>query len=245
MDLKPGVTFADLDLSDLDFADADLTDAVLEGCTLREVQVQGAVMQGARFSGCRLIRCRFAHADLREAVFEDCNFADENGHVGVQFAFGRLDEARIRKCDLSFARFERLSAYGLELETCNLRGATFVRADFSRAFGRSVMQWSGAMKGCNLELADLTELRLPEGDFNRSSFREAALVDADLEGADLRECDLFQALTAGAKLARADLRGAEVSGLNLVELGSVAGMKVAADQQYRLLSALGLDVYAG
>ena len=70
-------------------------------------------------------------------------------------------------------------------------------------------------------------------------------MDADLEGADLRECDLFQALTAGAKLARTDLRGAEVSGLNLVELGSVAAMKVAADQQYRLLTALGLDVYAG
>jgi fluoroquinolone resistance protein len=69
-------------------------------------------------------------------------------------------------------------------------------------------------------------------------------VDADLEGADLRECDLFQALTAGAKLARADLRGAEVSGLNLADLASVAGMKIAADQQYRLLTALGLDVYA-
>ncbi len=244
MKLEPGATFSGADLSALDFTDADLTDAVFEGCILREVQVQGAVLQGARFAGCRLVRCRFAHADLREAVFEDCSFADEDGHAGVQFAFGRLDEARIRNCDLSFARFERPSAYGLEMEACNLRGAAFLRADFSRAFGRSVVHWAGAMKGCNLELADLSELRLPEGDFNRTSFREAALVDADLEGADLRECDLFQALTAGAKLARADLRGAEVSGLNLAELGSLAGMKVAADQQYRLLTALGLDVYA-
>lgn len=244
MKLEPGARFLGADLSALDFTDADLTDAVFESCTLREVQVQGAGLQGARFVGCRLVRCRFAHADLREAAFEDCNFADDDGHAGVQFAFGRLDEARIRNCDLSFARFQRLSAYGLEMEACNLRGAAFLRADFSRAFGRSVVQWAGAMKGCNLELADLTELRLPEGDFNRSSFREAALVDADLEGADLRECDLFQALTAGAKLARADLRGAEVSGLNLADLASVAGMKIAADQQYRLLTALGLDVYA-
>ena len=177
-------------------------------------------------------------------MFEDCNFADEDGHVGVQFAFGRLDEARIRKCDLSFARFERLSAYGLELETCNLRGATFVRADFSRAFGRSVVQYSGAMRGCNLELADLTQLRLPKGDLNRSNFREAVLVDADLEGADLRECDLFQALTVGAKLAGADLRGAEVSGLNLTELATLQGMKITVDQQYRLLNAMGVDVHA-
>lgn len=244
MEFKAGARVSDADLSDRDFTDADLTDAVFEGCVFREVQIQGAVMQGVRFKDCRLVRCRFAHADLREAVFEDCSFADDDGHVGVQFAFGRMDEARLRKCDLSFARFERLSLYGVEMEACNLRGGAFLRADFSRAFGRSVVQWSGALKGCNLELADLTQLRLPEGDFNRSSFREAILVDADLEGADLRECDLFQALTVGLKLARADLRGAEVSGLNLAELASLDGMKVAADQQHRLLTAMGLDVYA-
>lgn len=244
MQLKPGAQFSGADLSNADFTDADLTDAVLTACTLREVQLQGTVLQGARFKDCRLVRCRFAHADLREAVFEGCSFADEGGHAGVQFAFGRMDEARLRKCDLSFARFERLSLYGVEMEDCNLLGSAFVRADFSRAFGRSVVQYSGALKGCNLELADLTQLRLPKGDLNRSSFREAVLVDADLEGADLRQCDFFQALTVGAKLAGADLRGAEVSGLNLAELASLQGMKVAADQQYRLLTAMGLDVYA-
>ena len=70
------------------------------------------------------------------------------------------------------------------------------------------------------------------------------LVDADLEGADLRECEFFHALTVGVKLARADLRGAEVSGLNLAELATLDGMKISVDQQYRLLTAMGLDVYA-
>jgi fluoroquinolone resistance protein len=54
---------------------------------------------------------------------------------------------------------------------------------------------------------------------------------------------MFQSLTAGAKLAKADLRGAEVSGLDLTKLASVTDMKVDADQQYRLLTAMGLDVH--
>ncbi|KQW72976.1 hypothetical protein ASE17_08445 [Phenylobacterium sp. Root77] len=244
MELRPGAKLVEQDLSDLDWTDADLTDAVFERCTLKDVQVQGAVLQGARFTECRLVRSRFAHADLREVVFHGCSFADDDGHVGATFAFCRLEEARLRKCDLSFARFERSSLWGVEMEACNLRGSAFVRADFSRAFGRNVVQWAGALKGCNLELADLTQFRLPKGDLNRSNLREAVLVDADLEGADLRECDLFQALTVGAKLAGADLRGAEVSGLNLAELATLQGMKITLDQQYRLLSAMGVDVHA-
>ncbi|MBP7650768.1 MAG: pentapeptide repeat-containing protein, partial [Phenylobacterium sp.] len=62
--------------------------------------------------------------------------------------------------------------------------------------------------------------------------------------ADMRKCDLFQALTGGAKFADADLRGAEVSGLNLSGLANCEGMKIDVGQQYRLLTALGLDVHA-
>ena len=83
---------------------------------------------------------------------------------------------------------------------------------------------------------------MPECDLSASRFREAVLIDADLQGADLRGCDLFQAVTAGAKLRGADIRGAQVSGLNLNELASFDGLKVSADQQHLLLSALGVDV---
>lgn len=244
MELKPGARFANLDLSHLDFSDADLTDAELIGCTLYDVQLSGVMLQGARLTDCRVVRCRFAHADLREAVFESCSFSDSDGHTGAQFAFSKLDEAQFMKCDLSFARFERSSLYGVEMVTCNVRGGASVHADFARSFGRNVVRCSARLAGCNLELADMTQVRLGDCDLNRSSFREAVLVDANLEGADLRDCDFFQALTVGAKLARADLRGAEVSGLNLSELASLDGMKVTADQQYRLLTAMGLDVYA-
>jgi fluoroquinolone resistance protein len=231
-------------LATTDWTDLDLSDEVLVDATISDAQFQGTSLQCARFKAVRFVRCRFAHADLREAVFEDCVFADDTGHTGAQFAFSRLDEARFSKCDLSFARFERSSLYGIEMATCNLRGAVFQRADFGRSFGRNVVRSAAVFKACNLELADLSEARLPECELAGSSLREAVLLDADLEGADLRGCDFFQALTGGAKFARADLRAAEVSGLNILELASYDGLKIDADQQYRLLTALGLDVYA-
>jgi fluoroquinolone resistance protein len=240
VELKAGAVFTGLDLSEVDFADADLTDAVFDDCTLRSVRLSNTVLDGAQFKASRLLACRFAHAQMREARFEDCVMSEAQS--GCEFAFGRMEEVRFARCNLSFARFDRVAIYNGVFEACNLRGASFVKADFGRAFGRSLVRWAGSFAGSNLELADLAELRLPEGDFSRCLFREADLRDADLEGCDLRGSDLFQALTTGAKLARADLRDAEVSGLDLSRLASVDSMKVTADQQYRLLTALGVDV---
>jgi len=208
-----------------------------------DAQLSSVILQNARFVRCRFVRCRFAHADLREAVFDHCDFADPDSHSGPQFAFSRLDETRFIACDLSFADVDRTSLYGVAFEACNLRGARFHRAEFSRAFGGKVVRTAAAFTGCNLELADLADAALPGCDLSRSSMREADLTGADLEGSDLTGCDLFQALTAGARLAGADLREGELSGLDLTALGSVSGMKVTTGQQYQLLTAMGVDVH--
>ena len=201
------------------------------------------ILQNARFVRCRFVRCRFAHADLREAVFDRCDFSDPDSHSGPQFAFSRMDEARFLACDLSFADIDRTSLYGVGFEACNLRGARFHRADFSRAFGGKVVRTAAAFTGCNLELADLSDAALPGCDLSRSSLREADLTGANLEGCDLTGCDLFQALSAGCKQAGADLREGELSGLDLTALGSLSGLKITAAQQYLLLSAMGVDVH--
>lgn len=242
-EIAAGDRISGVDLSGFDWTDRDLTDIELTDCQVEDAQLSGVVLRGARFRNCRFVRSRFAHADLRETMFEACVFADPDGHVGPQFAFSRLDEARFERCDLSFALFDRSSLYGLEAKTCNLRGARFNKADFSRAFGAKVIRTSACFSGCNLELADLAEARLPGCDLSNASLREADLRETDLEDADLRGSDLFQALTAGTKLAGADLRGGEVSGVDLTAAGSIAGLKVTVDQQYALLSAMGVDVH--
>ncbi len=240
MQIRSGQAYSGIDLSEVDFTDLDLTDCAFNDCLFSGLILSNTVLEGARFKGSAFTGCRFAHADLREAVFEDCTLSVQQ--AGCQFAFSRMDMARFTRCDLSFGKFDRIEAYGLEFDTCNLRGAVFLKADFGRAFGRTLVRTSGRFKACNLELADLTDLALPEGEFAGSSLREADLTGANLEGADLRSVDLFQALTMGTRLARADLRGAEISGLNLAALGSYADMKVNADQQHRLLTAMGIDV---
>ena len=216
---------------------------MFDDCLIEDAQFSNTVLNGARFKNCRIVRCRAAHADLREATFEDCGFADAETHTGLVVAFSELEQARFKNCDLTLSQFDRSSLYGIELEDCNLRGARFNRADFSRSFGRSLVRTHAVLRDCNLELAEMADVRLPGCDLSRSNFREADLTGADLEGADLRDTDLFGTLLSAAKLAGADLRGAEVSGLDLMALASREGIKIAADQQYRLLNAMGLDVH--
>jgi fluoroquinolone resistance protein len=52
-----------------------------------------------------------------------------------------------------------------------------------------------------------------------------------------------QAVIDGAGLAGADLRRAEVSGLDLRRFASYHDVKITADQQFRLLDAMGVDVH--
>jgi fluoroquinolone resistance protein len=210
---------------------------VIEGATFA-----ATVLRGARLERCRLVRCRFTHADLRETTFTDCRFSEPGSRDGARFAFSRLEEARFARCDLSQARFEGCELYDLRLETCQVLAAAFPRCTFARTFGRKVEKVAGEMIDCNLELADLSGLRLPGGSLARSRLREADLSGADLEGADLTGADLFQAIIDETKLAGADLRGAEVSGLDLRRLASYRDLKIAADQQFRLLDAMGIDV---
>jgi fluoroquinolone resistance protein len=106
-----------------------------------------------------------------------------------------------------------------------------------------VVRTRATVRRCNFHLAELAEARLPGCDLGGSLFREADLSGADLEGADLQGADLFGAIWTDARLAGADLRGAEVSGLDLGALASRAGLKITLDQQYALLSALGIDVH--
>ena len=193
--------------------EADLTQTAFDRCAFSDSAFGNANLSGARFSRCRLLRAAFAHADLREAVFADCVFADPETQQGGDFAFCRLDEAR------------------------------FPQARFHRAFGRKVVRAAVDFLKCNLELADLADANLAACDLSGSRLREADIGGADLEGANLRDTDLFQARIDGARLAGADLRGGEVSGLDLRRLASYEGLKITADQQFRLLDALGLDIH--
>ncbi len=240
--LEEGAVIRGADLSEEDFGERHLADAQFDECTFRDVQLTGPLLQRAEFRNCRFIRCRFASADLRDAIFEHCNFADDGGHIGVQLAFSRLENARFESCEMSFAKFDSCDAYGLELKDSNLRGASIVKVDFTRLFGKKVTRTQATITNCRLQLADLTGISLPDCDLAGTSFREAVLRRADLSNANMMGCDLDNATTTGAMLSRANLRGASLTGMKLDELAAFDGLMISADQQQTLLSELGLDV---
>jgi fluoroquinolone resistance protein len=200
---------------------------------------------GAHFENCRFLCCGFGRADLREAVFKNCGFADAEGQQGANFAFARLDEATFDNCNLAHARFEGADLYAVRFADCRLLGARFGRARFHRAFGRKVVRTVAAFTDCNLDLADLSGVGLQGCDLSNSRFQEADLSGADLEGANLTRADLFHAILDDARLAGADLRDAEISGLDIRRLASSRDLKINADQQFALLDAMGIDVRAG
>jgi fluoroquinolone resistance protein len=240
---RAGATLRGETITGFEWAEADLTEAVFVDCLIEAAQFGSVILEGARFTNCRVLRSRFARADLREAVFEDCVFTETTEHTGLAVAFSRLEAARFVRCDLSFIRFEGAEMHGVILEDCNLRGAAFRRADFTRNLGRRRSVAAAVFRRCNFHLADLAGVALPGCDLAGSQFRETDLSGADLEGADLRDTDLFGALLSDAKLAGADLRRAELSGVDLLGLATRVGIKITLDQQYPLLTALGVDVH--
>ena len=205
------------------------------GATLRRI------LRGARFLRCRFIRCRFSRAELPDTAFEDCAFLMQS--EGCTFTFCNLRAARFLRCDLSLCRIERSDLFDIAMDQCVLRGVRLHKADFSHAYSRKLVTTRASFRGCNLELADLSEARLPGCDFSGSRLREADLSAADLTGAILRDCDLFQAVLVRTRLADADLRGADISGLNLLQLAGFAGLKINQSQQHILLDGIGIDVH--
>jgi fluoroquinolone resistance protein len=178
---------------------------------------------------------------LADVRFEDCGFAGEDGK-GCSFAFSDLQRASFSACDLRLAVFDRTELFGIEMRDCNLTGAKFTKVDFSRALSRKKVETRAGFFACKMDVADLSEAKLPGCSLASSRLCEADLSGADLTDADLSNCDLFQAIFDGARLSGADLTGAEVSGLNLTALADFAGLRIGDDQMFRLLDAMGVSV---
>ena len=241
--IEAGQTVQGRDLSDEIWEGGDLSGLILEACTLTDVSISNTVLEEARFRRCRFIRCRFSHTDLREALFEDCQFNDPDNAKGATFSFSRLEQSVWKRCDLRRSVFEGVELYAAAIEDCNLMGARFQRSNFAKAFGRNIVRTHGSFAGSNLELADMAGMKLPGLDLRRCRLRETDLSGADLEGADLTGADLFQAILNEARLAKADLRDAELSGVDPRILASYADLKINVGQQHLLLTAMGIDVY--
>jgi fluoroquinolone resistance protein len=229
--------------TDNDWQDFDGEGACFVDCEFADTHFTGTNFASTTFTRCRFLRCRFSHADLREAAFTACLFLDRSDSAGCAFALTDLRQAKFVKCDLSLCEFSHSDLYAIEMDECTLRGARFIKVDFSHAYSRKVVRTRATFRLCNMELVDLSEARMATCDLTASRLRETDLTQSDLTDSVLRDCDLFKAVLTGTKLAGTDLRGAEISGLNLMDLASFQGMKITQGQQHVLLTCIGVDVY--
>jgi fluoroquinolone resistance protein len=239
--IRAGKPVQALRIADDRWPELDGQGASFAGCAFERIQFSNPVLNEARFVNCRFVSCRFSHAELADVRFEGCSFVGEDGK-GCSFAFGDLQRAAFIACDLPLAVFDRTELFAIEMRDCNLTGAKFTKVDFGRALSRKKIETRASFQACKMDLADLSEAKLPGCSLAGSRLREADLAGADLTDADLSNCDLFQAILDGAKLSGADLTGAEVSGLNLTTLADFAGVRIGDDQMFRLLDAMGVSV---
>ena len=88
MDTLPtaGATIENQTLDGFGWGEADLTDAVFHNCLIADAAFGAVTLEAARFYRCRILRGRFARADLRDTLFEDCNFADPEAQAGLSLA---------------------------------------------------------------------------------------------------------------------------------------------------------------
>jgi fluoroquinolone resistance protein len=240
-DIGAGEPVQELRIVDDRWPELDCQRASFVDCTFERIQFSEPVFADARFANCRFVSCRFSHAELAGAHFEGCGFAGE-ASKGCSFALSNPQRVAFIACDLSLSIFDRTELFAVEMRDCNLTGAKFSKVDFSRALSRKQIETRASFHACKMDLADLSEARLPGCSLAGSRLRETDLSGADLTDADLGDCDLFQAILDGAKLSGADLRGAEVSGLNLAALADFAGLRIGDDQMFALLDAMGVSV---
>ena len=239
--IRTGEPVQALRMADDRWPELDCQGASFVDCTFERIQFSEPVFADAHFAKCRFVSCRFSHAELADAHFENCSFAGENAK-GCSFTFSNLQRVPFIACDLSLSVFERTELFAVEMRDCNLTGAKFSKVDFSRALSRRQIETRASFHACKMDLADLSEAKLPGCSLAGSRLREADLSGADLTDADLRDCDLFQALLDSAKLSGADLTGAEISGLNLTALADFAGLRIGDEQMFALLDAMGVSV---
>jgi uncharacterized protein YjbI with pentapeptide repeats len=106
-----------------------------------------------------------------------------------------LQNANLRKANLSEAVLFKADLRGADLRNVNLIEADLFKAD---------------LRGADLRGADLREANLSEADLRKANLSEADLMEANLSGTDLRKANLTNAFLEGADLSAAGLIGANL-----------------------------------
>ena len=217
-----GADLSGLDLSGADFQRAilagarlvdarldgsNLTDAVLAGADLTRASLRGANMSRANLGRTQCFQTDFSESRIAETIWdhascEACSFA------GSTWRLGRLNQARLRGCDLRGASFEQWAAMTAVFEDCRFHDARLNQCVFMQ----------GTIANADFSRADLQRVSFMDVEFSGRFSLENATLDGcafagrvELAGACLRGMQFKVGSMRGAMLDRADMCGAQLA----------------------------------
>ncbi|NEQ95772.1 MAG: DUF2934 domain-containing protein [Cyanothece sp. SIO2G6] len=144
-----GVNLSNANLTKANLTGAILTGANLNGATLNQTELSDAQLSSADFRRANILSVEFSAVDLngadfRDSVLKNVNFLGAD-LAGVSFVGAKLDHITFTNADLRYSRlygtgtdlaymnFDNANLSDAQLNNTCLVGASFIKADFSRA----------------------------------------------------------------------------------------------------------------
>lgn len=188
-----GITLKKADINEAQLNGADLSGAIASELTALRCDFRGAKFDGAKITESNLLELDAAGVDFRRCTFDATVLLDVNAN-GANFDDAKLESFRIVGVDRG----------------CSMEGATFRRANLSKAFFRGARLQKADFSDALLDNADFSKCDLTNAKFEGARMRETRLMKANLTGANLDHTDLFQALLGGANLRGAHFEQASL-----------------------------------
>jgi uncharacterized protein YjbI with pentapeptide repeats len=194
----------------------------------------------ADFSHLDISKANLAEADLRKAIFKDCNAQgtilskaklDEGDFERANLKRAQLDEAILVDANLKRAILCHASLKGANLKRAILDAAILKGSDLSKAKLNDATLEGADLKTAKLDAATLTRANLKKANLAQASLKKTNLKEASLVQARLNRADLTKAIFRGAKFWQCELQDAELWKADLSRINLKTAAKL---EEYQL-----------
>ena len=196
-------------------------------------------LHSAVFEACKFYNCSFEYADLREAQFVDCRFIESGAIEGCSFNHANLRDASFKGCQLAMSQFVSAECFGIEMRDCDLKGANFVRANFTNRISHKAYFCSAYITRCNLSYTNFERAVLEKCELFENRWNGAHLFGVNFKGADLSSGEFSSEQWESANFEECNLAHVDLEGVDVRRV-SLFGAKICDWQQEQLLSQLGI-----
>jgi uncharacterized protein YjbI with pentapeptide repeats len=152
----------------------------------------------------------------------------------AELRLAQLTDVQLDTCDLAGATFTKPQLRRVALLGCRLLGAALLDARLDdvlvqRGNGEALRCWGGKLHAVRFERCTLRAASFTGSDLSSVVFRDCDLSGADLRDTTLRGADLRGSTITGLQVGLHELQGAIVSPAQAAELAQLLGLAVTAD----------------